>query len=97
MPAPLPREAQIEQAIVKEAENAGWLVRKVQYLGRSGAPDRWFFHRKRQGCPVLIEFKRPGGPVRSSQKREIEKLKAAGIEVHIVDSIERAREVLGLE
>ena len=37
------------------AENNGWIVRKMQYIGRRGCPDRFFFG---YGQIIMIEFKR---------------------------------------
>jgi hypothetical protein len=79
------RETVIEQAVCEHAEKAGWLVRKVVYAGRRGAPDRWFL---KDGRLVLIEFKRPGRSLDAHQQREHERLTRAGFTVHVIDSIE---------
>lgn len=86
-------EIAIENAVVEEAKADGWLVRKMSYLGRVGCPDRWFL---KNGRFVIIEFKKPGGPVRASQKKEIPRLIAFGAEVHVIDNIDDARIALGL-
>jgi hypothetical protein len=36
------KEIVLENDIVGEAEEAGYLVRKMQYVGRRACPDRWF-------------------------------------------------------
>lgn len=87
-------ERQIENAVVRYAEGNGWLVRKMLYPNRRGCPDRWFFHPKRNGRPLVIEFKRPGEKPRKDQEREIARLRDAGIEVHVIDSSESGKAVL---
>lgn len=85
-------EAAIEKPVVTWAARHGWLVRKLQWAGRVGAPDRFF---AKDGRIVLIEFKRPGGKPRPTQDRELARLIAAGVECHVVDSIDQGKEVLG--
>lgn len=86
-------EFHIERTVCRRAVKAGWLVRKLTFPGRNGAPDRLFAKR---GALVLIEFKRPGGKTSPAQEREIERLRAAGLEVHVVDDIEVGLEILGI-
>lgn len=87
-------EPAIENPVVKRAEQAGYFVRKVQWVGRRGAPDR-LFARKDRG-QVYIEFKKPGDDARLSQKMEHDRMRAAGIEVHVCDSIDEAMRILWL-
>jgi hypothetical protein len=77
-------ESGIERRVCDHAERTGWLVRKVAYIGRRGAPDRWFL---RGGRLLLIEFKRPGCTPEPHQVREHARLMAAGFPVHVIDSI----------
>ena len=88
------REVAVENPVVYRAERAGFYVRKVAWVGRRGAPDR-LFARKDRG-QVYIEFKRPGEAPRSDQIREHQKMREAGIEVHVCDSVEDALIILGL-
>lgn len=95
-----PREDVIEGEVVALAEKDGWLVRKLQYPGRRGAPDRMFvkfWYDYNRARIVFIEFKRPGGKVRGIQRKEHQKLRERGAEVHVVDSVEKAKEILGIE
>lgn len=87
-------EAAIEDYVVERAEAAGFFVRKVGWLGRRNAPDR-VFAREDRGT-VWIEFKKPGETARSSQDREHERMRAAGMEVHVCDNARSALRVLGL-
>jgi hypothetical protein len=83
----------IELSIVTQAENDGWYVRKLKWIGRVGAPDRFF---AKGGRTLLIEFKDVGEKPRLSQKKEHERLKAAGVEFYVCDSIAQAKKILGL-
>lgn len=84
-------ESSVEGYVVRRAKAKGWIVRKLRWIGRRGAPDRVFLRRGR--C-VFIEFKRPGKAVRDQQKREFDRLRAAYPEVHQCDSIEEALAIL---
>lgn len=88
-------ESAIEGPVCHVAELAGWFVRKLQYPGRRGAPDRMFI---KGGRVVFIEFKRPGKiPVGETlQSRERDRIVAHGGEAYFVDSIEEACRILGL-
>lgn len=86
-------ESPIEDLVCSDAEKAGWLVRKVKWLGRRNAPDRLF---AKDGRIVFIEFKRPGKDARSTQSKEIRLMKEAGIEVHVVDGLSKAYRILGI-
>lgn len=88
------REIAIEIPVVKRAERAGYFVRKVRWEGRRHAPDR-LFAREDRG-QVYIEFKRPGEKPRRGQAIEHRKMRAAGMEVHVCDSIADALDILWL-
>lgn len=78
-------ESYIETKVCEWARKNGWLVRKLQWIGREGAPDRFF---AKVGRIILVEFKRPGEKPRPSQDREIKRLREAGVEVAVVDDID---------
>jgi hypothetical protein len=84
-------ESDVEMTVTLRAEGRGWFQRKMAWVGRKNAPDRFF---ARGGRVVLIEFKRPGVPARITQGKEHDKLVAAGVEVHVVDSIEQGDAIL---
>lgn len=89
---PLPHsESYIEKACVRFAKRAGWFCRKVRWLGRDNAPDRYF---ARNGKQIWIEFKKTKGKATIAQKREHRKMRAAGVKVYVVNSIRRGREIL---
>lgn len=86
-------ESPIEDWACGQAEAAGWLVRKLQWVGRRNAPDRFF---AKGGRVVLIEFKRPDAGPRPGQEREIKALQAAGVEVYVADNPLAALRHLGV-
>lgn len=88
------RERQIEMPVVKRAEAAGYFCRKLAWLGRRSAPDR-LFSREDRGV-VFIEFKKPGEDATLAQSIEHRRMRAAGMEVHVCDSIEAAMRILWL-
>lgn len=79
------REKVLEEDAVVLGEQRGWLVRKVIYAGRRGAPDRHFY---KGGRLVMIEFKKLGEGPREQQEREHKRLAAAGWKVYVIDSWE---------
>ena len=87
-------ERSLEGQAVRHAENHGWLCRKLQWIGRRGAPDRFC---AKDGRVVLIEFKDPeNGEVSGNQVREHAALRKAGVETHVVDSLIEFCAILGL-
>ncbi len=87
-------ESAVEMPVVKRAEAAGYYVRKVSWVGRRSAPDR-LFARKDRGS-VYIEFKKPGHTATLSQSLEHDRMRAAGIEVHVCDNVDDAMRILWL-
>lgn len=86
-------ESEIEQRHRDQAKAAGWFVEKIMQTGRKGFPDRFY---AKGGRVVLMEWKRPKGTVYAQQLKRIEELRRAGVEVHIVRSVEEANEILGI-
>ena len=87
-------ETHIESPVVARAEAAGYFVRKVMWVGRKGAPDRLFARADRG--QVYIEFKAPNKPARKLQIEEHKRMRAAGIETHVCDSVDEALRILWL-
>ena len=74
-------ESDEESVAVAWAENHGWIVRKMQYIGRRGCADRFFFG---YGQVVMIEFKRLSDGVKSgNQDAEHKRLAAVGCPVFV--------------
>ena len=83
----------IEATVCNKAEAAGWIVRKVQWIGRRKAMDRFFL---KGGRIVLIEFKAPGKSPDELQQREIDRFADAGADVHVIDNVRSGLRVLGI-
>lgn len=94
------RESQIEQHLVKRVKELGGEVRKVQWIGRRGAPDRLVMLPFRPQANMAadttawVELKAPGEKVKPHQKREHERMRAMGQRVVVIDSIEGVEELL---
>lgn len=87
-------ESAIENHVCSVAAKAGFFVRKLAYPGRNHAPDR-LFAREDRGA-VFIEFKRPGEVPRRGQFLEHERMREAGLEVHVCDDVQDALRILGI-
>lgn len=84
-------EFSLEDDCVKYAQEKGFLVRKVAYVGRRRAPDRWFL---RHGRWTIVEFKAEGEDATLAQAREHRKLREHGQEVYVIDNFEEFVRVL---
>jgi hypothetical protein len=93
------REREIEAYLVKRVQAMGGEVRKVQFIGRRGAPDRLVMLPERElqwfgaDCPiqptttVWVELKAPGKVAAPHQAREHERMRAMGQHVVVIDSL----------
>jgi hypothetical protein len=79
-------ESFVVDEVVRRARADGWLARPLAWRGRRDAPDYFFV---RLGRVVLIEFKSPGEKPRPGQAREIQRLRNAGVEIHVADTVEK--------
>lgn len=80
-------EGNIEDQVSAWAENNGWVVRKMVYVGRRGCPDRFFFGF---GAVVMIEFKKPGEMLDAHQRKEHERLASVGVHPHVHCTVDGA-------
>lgn len=85
------READIERAACHYAEARGWFQIKIMRASKNGFPDRFY---ARGGRVVLVEYKAPGEKPGAQQLRRHAELRAAGVEVHVIDNLEDARALL---
>jgi len=81
-------ELDIETKADRRAKENGFLVRKTKWIGRRGAPDK-FYSRADTG-PFFVEYKRPGQTLDPHQERELARLRAAGVTVHVIDNLDDA-------
>jgi hypothetical protein len=87
-------EKQIEESVCQYAREAGMLVYKFTSPNRAAVPDRLFITPK--GVVFFVEFKREGAKVTPPQDREHERLRAQGVTVFVVDSVEKGRTAVDL-
>lgn len=78
-------ERDVEKALVDAVKAAGGEVRKVKWIGRSGAPDRIVFLSGR--VPAFVEVKAPGEKPTPAQVREHARMRSAGAQVYVIDTI----------
>lgn len=69
-------------------------VRKLRWLDRTGAPDRFVSSIHIPNSVWLVEFKSTDGKLRADQKREIERLRATGVTVLAISSKEEVDRVI---
>ena len=94
-------ERDIERHLVKRVKALGGEVRKVQWIGRRGAPDRLVmlpcvsrFNITWPSKTAWVELKAPGVKPTRQQLREHDRMRAMGQRVFVIDSIEGVDEVL---
>lgn len=85
-------ERDIEAYIVAQVYFLGGEVRKVKWIGRRGAPDRFVMLPGRRA--FWVELKAPGQKAKPHQIREHARMRAMGEIVHVIDSIADVDEVL---
>lgn len=98
------RESHIEAYLVKRAKELGGEVRKVKWIGRTGAPDRLVMLPERMHPTVIdldepaatiwVELKAPGKKPEPHQLREHARMRKMGQRVVVIDSYEGAEELL---
>lgn len=94
------RESDIEKYLVKRVKALSGEVRKVSWLGRSGAPDRLVMLPERgdllewEAESFWIELKAPGKKAEPHQLREHERMRKMGQRVVVIDSLAGVDEVL---
>lgn len=92
------RERDIERRLVERVKQLGGEVRKVQWLGRRGAPDRVVFlgeqHGYNNGTVIWVELKAPGKKVEPHQAREHDRMARLGQNVYVINSFEAIDDLL---
>jgi hypothetical protein len=93
------REREVERYLVKRVKELGGEVRKVQWIGRRGAPDRLVMLPHSGENPpltVFVELKAPGKKPELHQLREHDRMRAMGQCVKVIDSLAGVEELLSL-
>lgn len=85
------RENAIEAYLHKRVREMGGEHRRVQWIGRKHAADDLILL---PGRHLWVECKKPGEKPRPGQVREHERLRVAGIHIHVVSTYEEVDEVL---
>lgn len=84
-------ESDLQSDIIDFAHLRGWFAVKVVSPSRRGMMDVVAI---RKGRTVWIEVKRPGEEPRPQQAKVARDMRAHGAEVHCVDNMDAARELL---
>ena len=85
-------EGKIGAYLVRRVRELGGEQRKVEWSGRRGAPDRLILFPH---VHAFAELKAPGQKPEPHQARELERLRAAGFSVYVVDSKASVDAMLG--
>lgn len=85
------KESVIERHLVQRVTELGGEVRKVQWIGRRGAPDR-FVMLPRGAC--WVELKAPGKKAEAHQVREHLRMRKLGQRVEVINSIQAVEDLL---
>jgi len=103
------KERDIEKHLVKRVKQLGGEVRKVQWVGRVGAPDRlvmlperhWVLIDSAVVGTIWIELKNPdtvktfpANAHERAQYREHQRMRAMGQRVEVIGTIEQIEELL---
>ncbi len=99
------RERDIETYLVESVKALGGEVRKVQWIGRRGAPDRLVMlpgvfmlkHGRNYisaGCTIWVELKAPGKKAEPHQLREHKRMENMGQRVVVIDSLKGVEDLL---
>lgn len=94
-------ERDVESYLVKRVKALGGEVRKVNWVGRNGAPDRLVMlpgttpgELEGMGRAFWVELKTPGQKAKPHQVREHARMQKLGQTVFVVDSLEGVDAVL---
>lgn len=79
------KENAIEAYLHRRVRDLGGDYRRVQWVGRRHAGDDFILL---PGRHLMVECKRPGEKPRPGQDREHQRLRASGLEVHVVSTYE---------
>lgn len=94
------KERDVERYLCRKVKEMGGEVRKVQWIGRRGAPDRlvmlqWEYHDMNYNLTIWVELKAPGKKPEPHQVREHKRMRELGQWVEVIDSFEAVDALLG--
>ena len=87
-------EKEIEKRICDYAASKGWLVYKFTSPARHAVPDRLFIAPG--GRVIFVEFKRTGQKPTVPQEREHARMRAQGVAVYVVDTVDAGKVMVDL-
>lgn len=87
------RESEIEDYLVKRVKELGGEVRKLKWIGRRGAPDRFVMVF---GINFFVELKATGEKLSKQQEKEIATMRRLGVSVFVADTREQVDYLLDL-
>lgn len=87
-------EKDIESRTCDYAKSKGWLVYKFTSPARAAVPDRLLITP--QGRVIFVEFKRTGHKPTVPQEREHARLRAQGVLVFVIDTVEAGKAMVDL-
>jgi len=79
------REREIDKYFTTELKKIGAVVRKLQWVGQNGAPDKLF---ALYGKVHLVELKQEKGRISWGQALEHRRFKKVGVNISVLSSIE---------
>lgn len=85
------RESYIEKKVTEYAKANGWLSYKWVSPSQRGVPDRLYL---KEGKLKMVEFKAPNKKPTPYQQAIHRRLAGVGWKVHIIDDIEKGKELL---
>lgn len=85
------RESKIEEYLHQRIKDLGGEYRRVSWIGRNNANDDLVLL---PGRHLFVECKRPKKTATEAQKREHDRLRKAGLEVHVVSTEKEVDEIL---
>ncbi len=74
----------VQNPVIEYAKANGWFVRRVQWIGRRGAPDTMMC---KGGITLWVEFKDYGEQPEIHQVREHGRMRGAGLLVFVIDDV----------
>lgn len=86
-------ERDVESRCKEWARGRGWWVRKFASPANRSVPDDVF---GKEGRVIWVEFKRPGEKPTELQVEEHAKMRAAGLDVRVFDSVESFKQAFEL-